>query len=321
MENWITFTTVLISAIILFLFGIEHFSREIQRVAGERFKRSLSKITNNKWSGAFLGFSTTALAQSSTAITVILVSLVNSGVIKFTQSLGIIIGSNVGTTLTGQLIAFKLTAFAPIFIIAGFIVSLIGGKYKVIGKPLFYFGLVFFSLELISDIVSPLSNDPNIIKIISYSSNVFIAVLAGAVLTLILQSSAVTTGLVIVFTASGLISLDQGIPLLLGANIGTTATALIAATMMNKEAKKTALAHFLFNLLGVLIILPFLGPFTDLVSQFGQTEANKLANAHTIFNVAIAIIFLLALTPFRKLVEYLGDKLYKNNQKKRNRLP
>ncbi|RLG18528.1 Na/Pi cotransporter family protein [Candidatus Micrarchaeota archaeon] len=271
-------------------------------VVGNRFRELLEKLTANRYKGALLGATVTSIIQSSTATTVIVVGLVNAGVISFSQSLGIIIGSNVGTTVTAQLIAFKLTSFAPIFIILGFLVGLVGGKYKFLGKPLFYFGLVFFSLALISDALEPLQGDPIVTDYLSKLSNVFIALAVGTVLTTLFQSSSVTTGLVVLLAQGGFLTLDQGIPLILGANLGTTTTAALASLKMDLYPRRVAAAHILFNIGGVLLFLPFLSPFASTVAQLGGSPAHQIANAHLIFNLVAALIFLIAIQPFKKLV-------------------
>ncbi len=320
----------IIPGLILFLYGIENFSREIQKTAGERFRSALVKLTNRPVGGAVLGAMVTAVIQSSTATTVIAVGLVNAGTISFAQSLGIMFGANVGTTITAQLIAFKLTGFAPYFILLGFLLSIAGGKYRFIGKPLFYFGLVFFSLSLISDAVEPYQNDPELLGLFSQFSNVFLAIVAGIIAVIVLQSSSVVTGIVVLLAGGGLLTLPQSIPIILGANVGTTATSMLAASRMDLFAKRTAAAHFLFNVGGVLIFLPFLIPFADFVSSIGGDVARQVANAHLLFNLTCAIIFLAALKPFKSAIErlvpgkeeeiifhtkYLDDEIPKNNEK------
>ncbi len=319
----------IVPGLVLFLYGIEHFSKEIQKVAGERFRSVLGRLTNTSVGGALLGALVTGLIQSSTATTVIAVALVNAGTISFAQSLGIMFGANVGTTVTAQLIAFKVTGFAPFFIVLGFLISIIGGRYRFIGKPLFYFGLVFFSLALVSDAIVPIKDDPATISLFSQLSNAFLALLAGILLTILLQSSSVVTGMVVLLAASGLLGLGQAIPIILGSNIGTTATSLIAASRMDLYAKRASAAHFLFNLGGVLIFLPFLVPFEAFVADIGGTAAQQVANAHLLFNVTAAFIFLLILEPFKTAVErlvpgqeeeilfttkYLNDRIPSDNQ-------
>ena len=251
--------TIIITAftgLVLFLFGIQHLSKEIQNAVGDTFRKLLGKLTKTRVSGAFLGAGVTALIQSSFATIMITTGLVNSGILSFTQSLGIIIGANVGTTLTAQLVAFNVMAFAPIFLILGFLISALGKeKYKIIGKSLFYFGLVFFSLNLMSEALIPIKDNPAVMVWLSQLSNIFIALLVGFLITAIVQTSSVTTGIVIILASSGMITLPQGIPLLLGANIGSTCPVLINSLKLNLHAKRVAIAHLLFNLIGALILM------------------------------------------------------------------
>lgn len=307
---WFNVALAILPGIILFLYGIEQFSSEILKVSGEKFRNLIKNLTKTPLRGLFSGALATSVIQSSTATTIIALGLVNAGVLSFTQSLGVIFGANVGTAITAQLIAFKITFFAPFLIILGFLISLIGGKYKFIGKPLFYFGLVFFSLNLISDSVIFLQDAPEILVLFNYLSNVFIALGVGILLTNIFQSSSVTTGLAVVFTLNGIIGFEQALPVILGSNIGTTATSLIASRGMDLFSKRAAMAHFLFNVLGVVLILPFLSLFIDVINHIGGDPAVKVANAHLIFNVGAGLLFVLIVKHFQKLVEYLvkGDE-------------
>ncbi|RXE56878.1 sodium:phosphate symporter [Methanoculleus taiwanensis] len=294
----------IIPGLILFFYGIENFSREILAVAKGSFNRILGRVTKRPIVGALLGAGVTALVQSSAATTIITIGLVNAGTLSFLQSLGIIIGSNIGTTVTAQLVAFKMTAFGQVLIPVGFLVGIFGGRYKFLGKPLFYFGLVFFSLNLISTALMPFQSDPEIIGLITEYSALPLAILTGFLFTTLVQSSSVTTGLVVVLAQQGLLTLPQAIPILLGANIGSTTTTLIASARMNLYSRRAAAAHFIFNLGGVLLILPFLVPFTDLVATIGGTEAQMVANAHLIFNLIAAAVFLLVIGQFKRVVEW-----------------
>lgn len=293
----------IIPGLILFFYGIENFSREILAVAKGSFARILGRLTSRPVAGALLGAVVTAIVQSSAATTIITVGLVNAGTLSFLQSLGIIIGSNIGTTVTAQLVAFKMTAFGQVLIPVGFLVGIFGRQYKFLGKPLFYFGLVFFSLNLISTALAPFQDDPELIGLITGFSALPLAILIGFLFTTMVQSSSVTTGLVVILAQQGLLTLPQAIPILLGANIGSTTTTLIASARMNLYSRRAAAAHFIFNLGGVLLILPFLVPFTDLVTTLGGTEAQMVANAHLIFNIIAAAVFLLLIAQFGKLVE------------------
>ncbi len=297
-----------LTAIILFIYGLEHFSQEIQRIAGERFRRSLGKATRLPVVGVLIGATVTAIIQSSSATSVITIGLVNAGVLSFKNSVGIIFGSNVGTTVTAQLVAFKLTTFAPVFVIVGFALSLLRSRFAIFGKSIFYFGFVFFSLNLISLTLEPLQNDPSFTAILSQPQNPLLGILAGCLITAVLQSSSVTTGLAIIFTQQGLLGLENAVPLIMGANIGTTATAAIAMFNMDIAAKKTALSHFLFNVGGVMLFLPLLFLFGPRLTEIDMAPAIVLANVHLVFNVATTIVFLVFINPFTRLVDaMLGE--------------
>lgn len=303
----IDFTTIvaLATGLVVFLYGIEHFGREILSIAGGGFQYWLERFASNRFYGTALGAGVTALIQSSTATTVIAVSLVSGGFISFAQSLPIIFGANIGTTITAQLVAFKVTNIAPFFLVIGFIVGTFGRHYRTIGKGIFYFGLVFFGLALVGEAVEPVKDNRAVMELLASFDNILIAFLAGLVVTAIVQSSSVTTGLVVVLAANGMISLEQGIPILLGTNIGTTVTAQLAAMRLSLHARRGAMAHTLFNVIGALLFLPFVNPFAAWVGELGGSTAQQVANAHTVFNVAVTVVFLVFLDPLRRLVERL----------------
>lgn len=307
MENFhIAMTAV--TAIILFVFGLENFSREIQHISGEQFRKSLAKATRLPIVGLVLGASVTAIIQSSSATSVITIGLVNAGVLSFKNSVGIIFGSNIGTTVTAQLVAFKLTTFAPVFIIFGFILSLVRSRYSIFGKAIFYFGFVFFSLNLISASLEPLQQNEALIGLLTQPQNPLYAILFGCLFTAAVQSSSVTTGLAIIFTQQGLLGLENAVPIIMGANIGTTATALLVVFNMDTAAKKTALCHFLFNVGGVLLFLPVLLIWGSKLNSLNLDPAVELAYVHLVFNVATSLVFLLFINPFVKFVDaVLGE--------------
>ncbi len=297
-----------ITSIILFIFGLENFSKEVQRITGRKFRKFLGKYTRFSGVGLILGALVTAFIQSSSATSVIAIGLVNAGVLSFKNSIGIIFGANIGTTVTAQLVAFKLTTFAPVFIISGFILSFIRSKYAIFAKSLFYFGFVFFTLNLISSTLHPLQSDDRIIGLLTSPQNIFLAVLIGSLITAVVQSSSVTTGLAIIFTQQGLMSLENAIPILMGANLGTTFTALLSIINMDIAAKKTALAHFLFNFLGVLLFLPIVIYWGKDLPFLVDDPAVSLANFHLVFNLTVGILFLFILKPFASLIDnILGE--------------
>jgi phosphate:Na+ symporter len=294
-----------LTAIVLFIFGLESFSTEIERISGERFRRFLARATRIPILGVLMGAAVTAVIQSSSATSVIAISLVNAGVLSFKNSVGIIFGSNVGTTVTAQLVAFKLTAFAPVFILIGFALSLVRSRASIFGKTIFYFGFVFFTLNLISSVLEPLQHEPAFVEYLAQPRSPLLAVLVGCLLTAIVQSSSVTTGLAIILTQQGLLSLENAVPVVMGANVGTTATALIAMFSMDLAAKKTALSHFLFNVGGVALFLPVLFLFGDRLAGIDAEPAIALANIHLVFNLATSLLFLVLLTPFTRVIDLL----------------
>lgn len=293
------------TAIVLFLFGIEHFSKEVQAVSGERFRRSLAKGTSNRFAAFLLGAVVTAVIQSSTATSVIAVGLVNAGVMSFRQALGIVFGANVGTTVTAQLVALKLTSFAPVLILVGFAIGFMPFKYRVFGRSIFYFGLVFFSLNLVSSAVEPLKENPEIRALLAGLSGNVTGVVVGALFTALVQSSSVATGVAIVMLSQGALTFEQALPLIVGANIGTTVTSLIASASLDTSARRTAMSHTLYNVGGALIFLPILTPFGRLLQTLGLTPESTLAAAHLAFNLVTASIFLVFTEPFARFVTRL----------------
>jgi len=291
-----------LSLVAVFLFAIEKFSNHIRRVADGGFKKVLRKITNKPLSGLGVGAVFTSLIQSSTATTVILAGLVNAEIITFYHSLGVIFGANIGTTITSQLIALKVTNLAPYFILLGFVLTYFGRKYKSWGKPVFYFGLVFFSLSLISLYIEPVRHNPEIIALFANISSLFVAVLVGFLFTAIVQSSTVTSGLVVVLAGSGLLDIHQAFGIILGSNLGTTITVALASLPLGREAKRVAAAHILFNVLGILILLPFFNSFVSFSSSFSNNLQQQVAAAHIFFNIIFAFVFLIFVKPFYHLV-------------------
>lgn len=294
-----------VSVVFVFLFAVKKFSNQIQRLLGNRFKNILERFTNTPLKGALVGAGVTSIIQASAATTVLVVSLVDAGLLSFTNSIAVVIGSNVGTTITTQLVAFKVLNIAPYILVIGFIITNVNHKYnkiKHLGKPIFYFGLLFSCLYIISVLTSTLQENAFLLSLIDKTSNLFFAIGAGIILSIVLQSSSMATSLVIIFVSGGLLSFSQAFGIILGTNIGTTTTALLASMVTGKGGKRVAMAHFLFNFLGVIIFLPFVGIFSRLISHINIALPGQVALSHLIFNVIIATIFILAIKPFTKLV-------------------
>lgn len=293
------------AGVILFLFGIENFSKEVQAISGAAFRKTLARSTRHPLLGFLLGGAVTAVIQSSTATSVIAVGLVNAGVLSFRNTLGILFGANVGTTVTAQLVALKLTDFAPALILAGFAIGLLPFRTRIFGRSIFYFGLVFFSLNMVSAAAEPLRSNPTLLALLGQVKGPVMGVLVGAVFTAIVQSSSVTTGLAIILLQQGVLPFEGALPIILGANVGTTITAIIASISFDTSARRTALSHALYNVGGVLLFLPLLGPLQALLRWLDQAPGTSLATAHLIFNAVCAAVFLALIKPFAALVERL----------------
>lgn len=297
-----------VSAIILFLFGLEGFSQELQRMGGKQLSRWLGKLTQSRWRGLLLGAVATAIIQSSSAVTSLTVALVDAGSISFCSSLGVVLGANVGTTSTAWLVSLKLTSIGPFFIVLGALLSALPIQLKMLGKVSFYFGFIFFSLDVVSFTLKPLTESPVFIEILSRSNSPLAGVIAGLLVTAIVQSSSITTGLCILLVQQQLMPVTAAIPIVIGANIGTTTTALVASVKMHKTAKHVALANLSFNALGVLLFLPFLRNFALRTVQLAGDPGMAVAWAQLIFNLVMVFVVLVLLRLFHRQLEFLGAK-------------
>lgn len=292
-----------IAAIAIFLYALDGFSRELQAVGGESLQNWLGKVTANRWAGFGVGALATAILQSSTAVSTLTTALVNASVISFRASLGMLLGANVGTTSTAWLVSFKLTAIGPIFIAVGALVALLPKRYGRFGRSLFYFGMIFAALDLISRAVMPLRELPAVMELMAQANSPLIGVLAGAFITLVVQSSTVTTGLAILLVQQGLLPPQAAIAITFGANAGTTSTALIASMGMSAVAKKTARYNFLFKTTGVIAFFPLIVPISNFLTQNISDTGQVVAMAHLIFNLTVSLIFMLMLNPILNFAE------------------
>lgn len=292
----------------LFIYGIWEMSEGLHKFSGERMRRILHNFTGHPIKGVLVGTGITSLIQSSSATTVMVVGFVNAGLMTLIQALGVIFGANIGTTVTAQLIAFKLTDYALPIIGVGMLLIFLAKKkkHKYIGEFLMGFGILFLGLNILTGVVKPLGQYPAFNNILlSFSRNPLLGILAGAVVTAILQSSSVTTGMVLGLAMTNLVDLRAAIPLILGCNIGTCVTALIASVGTGISARRASLAHIMFNIIGVFIFFPFLGLFQKLVVTTSGQLPRQIANAHTLFNVVNTFIFL----PFVPLYARLLTKI------------
>lgn len=294
-----------ISAIVLFLYGLEGFSREIQAVGGETLQKWLARLTESRWRAVLLGAFLTAIIQSSSAVTSLTVVLVDAGSMTLRSSLGVLLGANIGTTSTAWLVSLKLTGIGPFFIVLGTVLSAIPTRFKVLGKAAFYFGFIFFSLDLVSFTLKPMAQSPIFVEVLRRSSTPLTGVLAGIIVTAIVQSSSITTGLCILLVQQTILPATAAIPIVIGANIGTTATSLVASIKMQKTARRVAVANLCFNTFGVMLFLPFLGWFAEEVVDVVGEPGMAVAWAQLIFNLVMTIAVLILLRVFQRRVELL----------------
>lgn len=294
----------LLGGLALFLIGMERMTEALRLIVGDRARRILERLTSNRFIGLVTGAGATAIVQSSSVTTVLVVGFISAGLMTFVQSIPVILGSNIGSTVTAQIIAFNITTWALALVAGGFAISSLSKREsrRIQGVAITGIGLMFFGMVVMGDAMSPLRTYEPFIDAMRTLNNPFVAILVGAVFTAFVQSSAATTGVVIVLAAQGLISLEAGIGLVLGANIGTSMTALLSAIGKPREAQRAAIAHLLFNVIGVIIWFPLIGVLASWVSSVGGGMPREIANAHTLFNVVNALIFLPFVNQFAALV-------------------
>ena len=317
-----TFTILigLFGGLAIFLFGMEQMTDALKLLAGGGMKKLLARLTTNRFSAAFAGAFVTAVIQSSSVTTVLVVGFISAGLMSLSQSIGIIMGANIGTTITAQIIAFKITKYALVMVAIGFGMLFISKKEKIkqYGMMLMGLGLIFFGMQLMSDATRPLRSYQPFIDLMQSMENPAMGILISAVFTGIVQSSSATTGVIIVLATQGFVTLEAGIALAFGANIGTCVTALLASIGKPREAVRAAVVHILFNILGVLIWLGLIDQLAEIVrvispaapaltgiEKLAAETPRQIANAHTIFNVANTLIFIWFTTPMAWLVQRL----------------
>jgi len=313
----------------LFLFGMKIMSEGLQKVAGKKMRWILSVVSNNRFIGCGTGILVTSIVQSSSATTVMLVSFVDAGLINLAQAIGIILGANIGTTVTAQLIAFKISAYALPAIAAGVFLKFFVGKRKwiYVGDVLLGFGLVFYGLATMKAGFAPLRHEPAFITLFTRFNadgpvGIFLCILAGTALTMTVQSSSATVGITMALASQGLLNFEASVALILGDNIGTTITAELASIGASINAHRTARAHTLFNVVGVffiILIFPLflkmvlwisgfvmhMGPPDLMIDGERPNIGRYIANSHTVFNVANAFFFLMFLPYLVKVATWL----------------
>lgn len=310
----------LLGGLALFLFGMDQMTDALKLIAGGGMKKILSRLTTNRFSAVLAGAIITSIIQSSSVTTVLVVGFISAGLMTLAQSIGIILGADIGTTITAQIVAFKVTQYALALIAAGFALNFLGKRNSIrqTGAMLMGLGLIFFGMELMSDATRPLRTFEPFINMMTQMSNPFWGILIATVFTGLVQSSSATIGIVIVLASQGFISLEAGIALAFGANIGTCITALLASIGKPREAVQAAWVHVLFKVLGVLIWLAFIPELSQVVRVISPTSADldgmaklaadtprQIANAHTLFNVANTFIFIWFTKPVARLMQWL----------------
>ncbi|HCO18164.1 MAG TPA: sodium-dependent phosphate transporter, partial [Tissierellales bacterium] len=278
----------------LFLYGMNLMGAGLEKAAGNKLKKMIEALTTNRFTGIIVGTIVTMIVQSSSATTVMVIGFVNAGLMTLPQAVGVIMGANIGTTITAQLIAFKLTDYAPLAVAIG-VAMWIGArnkKAKNMSEILIGFGILFIGMDMMGDGLKPLANLPAFTNIMSSLNNPILGMLVGLGLTTIVQSSSASIGLLQALAGEGLISMHIAFPILFGENIGTTTTAMISSIGANKTAKRAAIIHFLFNLIGTIIFMTFLRyPIAWLVTYLSPDDVQRqIANAHTSFNIINVII-------------------------------
>lgn len=279
----------------LFLYGMKIMGDGLENAAGDKLKSVLEKLTSNKYIGVVVGAIVTAIIQSSSGTTVMIVSFVNAGLMTLSQAAGVIMGANIGTTITAQMVSLDLNKIAPLVIGIGSIILLVGKNKKTrdLASIAIGFGILFMGMDLMGNSMDPVAESEWFKEfIIVVSDNKILGLLAGLGLTAIIQSSAATTVILIALASTGAIDMRLAFPVILGCNIGTCVTALLASLGTNRTAKKAALMHLLFNTFGAIIFFPFIDPFINLIQSTSPEVARQVANSHTIFNVVVTLIML-----------------------------
>jgi phosphate:Na+ symporter len=310
----------LVGGLALFLYGMEQMSDALKALAGDRLKDVLARLTTNRYVGAVTGAVVTAVIQSSSVTTVLTVGFITAGILSVSQAVGIIFGANIGTTLTAQIIAFKVTKFALVMIAGGFGALFLSrnDRTRQYGAMVMGLGLVFFGMSLMSDAMRPLRTYQPFLDLMVQMANPLLGILVAAAFTGLVQSSSATTGVVIAMASQGLISLEAGIALIFGANVGTCVTAMLASLGKPRSALRASLVHVLFNVLGVLLWIGLIDELARLVTWLSPVATNlsgteklaaecprQIANAHTVFNIVNTLVLLPFGAQFARLVEYL----------------
>lgn len=308
----------LLGGLALFLYGMQMMSQGLEAAAGNRMKQILEKLTANRFLGVAVGAGITAIIQSSSATTVMVVGFVNSGMMTLQQAVWIIMGANIGTTITGQLIALDVGAVAPMFAFVGVVMNLFLKKqrYTYFGQILAGFGVLFIGMGMMSGSMEPLQHSAVFIDLMTTFSHPALGILTGAVFTAVIQSSSASVGILQALAVSGLIGLDGAVYVLFGQNIGTCITAVLASIGTNRNAKRTTLIHFMFNVIGTVVftLLCMVTPLVPFMESLTSNPAAQIANVHTLFNIVTTLLLL----PAGNGLAMLAKKILPEQTEERN---
>ncbi len=302
---------LLLGGLGMFLYGMKMMSDGLENAAGDRMRRVLEVLTGNRFAAVGVGAGVTAIVQSSSATTVMVVGFVNAGLMTLLQATGVIMGANIGTTITAQLIAFKLSDIAPLILFAGMLFTVFLRKriFARIGEIILGFGILFVGLTLMSQAMEPLREVEAFRNLLVSFQNPVVGVLFGAIFTAVIQSSSASVGILQALAGLGLIGLDSAVYVVLGQNIGTCITAILAAIGTNANSRRTAGIHLMFNILGTMIYLAILAVFPSIISWVASISpdnvSRQIANFHTIFNVTVTVL----LFPFARLMVRLITRI------------
>ena len=317
--DWFYLTMALFGGLAMFLYGMEQMSDGLQAAAGDKLKDVLAGLTKNRFMGAITGAFVTAVLNSSSVTTVLVVGFISAGFMTLTQSVGIIMGANIGSTFTAQIVAFNVTQYALLLVAIGFFMLFTAKTERIrhYGSMTMGLGLIFYGMGVMGDAMYPMRSYEPFLDLMVKMENPLLGILVGAVFTGLVQSSAATTGIAIVMATEGLISLPAGIALSFGANIGTCVTAVLAAIGKPPEAIRAAVVHITFNVAGVVLWVMFIPQLADFVvyispsspeltgkAQMAADVPRQIANAHTTFNVANTLIFIWFTPLFARVAEY-----------------
>ena len=296
----------LFGGLAIFIYGVHLLSEGLEKVGGSHLLSLLEKSTDHPLKAGLFGMTATALMQSSGLLMVTMIGLINANLLTLQQAISIMLGQEIGTTVTGQLISFQIRGFNLIFLVAGFFMLFFSKnrKLQLIGQPLFGFGVVFVGMNMMSKAGASVSQTPFFQQsLLLMSQHIILGVLVGAVFTAAIQSSTAMTGMVIAMGTSDSITLQVAIAIILGANIGSCIMGWLASLQSGSSAKRASYAQIIMNISGVLLFLPFVIPFTNLIATTSKELARQIANAHTVFNVIVSVLMLPLVKPLAKFVE------------------